>query len=60
MFIPEIPMYSDTIELKSTLNLHDGIDVTSFIGQLLYEALEKFARNDLFCIPKAAVEGACC
>lgn len=38
----------------------DGIDVTSFIGQLLYEALEKFARNDLFCIPKAAVEGACC
>lgn len=59
-FMPEISMYSDTIELKAVNNLHDCIDVTSIVGQLLFEALDKSARNDLFCILKAAIEGTCC
>lgn len=58
--MPEIPMYLDTIELKAVNNLHDCIDVTSIIGPLLCEALDKSAGNDLFCISKAAIEGACC
>lgn len=58
-FVPEIQMYSWYNWIKSYY-LHDCIDVTSFIGQLLGEAHDKFGMKDMFCISEAAVEVACC
>lgn len=56
----KFPCTLDAIELKSISNLHDCIDVTSFIGQLLGEAHDKFGMKDMCCISEAAVKAACC
>lgn len=45
---------------ESINNLHDGVDVASFIGQLLCEAHNKLGMKDMFCISKTAIKVACC
>lgn len=50
----------DTTELNSINNLHDCIDVTSFIGPLLCVAHDHFVMKGLLSISKAAIKVACC
>lgn len=57
---PKFPCTPATIELESTRNLHDCIDVTSFTGQLLREAQEEPGINYMFCVSKATIKAACC
>lgn len=57
---PKFPCTADTIELESTRNLHDCIDVASFIGQLLCEAQDEPVMKFMFCVSQATVKAACC
>lgn len=56
----KFPCTPGTNELKWINDLHDCIDVTSFIGKLPPVAYDISGSDDAVCVPEAAVKGACC